>query len=246
MPLGTPVSLTPCTRRFWHSQQQGSLTNYLAGTASTELVCSHPQWIQSCRSSLLLMSPRCWCHSSAAQEFRVMHLQRSLFQHNTLWETSFNTIPDSSAFPVKKARFPRFTCFSFQHVFKIPRAVQGDKLTPTVELDNLSSPRSQCCSSGCTAPTTRWSSWIYTTAPTPFPRFYPWIPAAIPALKPHFLNPRSLLSDRVLPSPAVPSIPSSCLRCAQHPKLLPQMCPFHGVFVWLECTTGRKGAAQLI
>lgn len=70
----------------------------------------------------------------------VQHRSSGLCTRTThAMRDKLRTVPGSFAFPVKKARFPR-AAFP---VFKIPKAVKGDKLTQTVELDNLSSPSSQ-------------------------------------------------------------------------------------------------------
>lgn len=81
----------------------------------------------------------------------VQHRSSGLCTRTThAMRDKLRTVPGSFAFPVKKARFPR-AAFPVSTCLKSPKQWKGDKLTRTVELDNLSSPSSQTRSRGCSS-----------------------------------------------------------------------------------------------
>lgn len=172
----------------------------------------------------------------------VQHRSSGLCTRTThAMRDKLRTVPGSFAFPVKKARFPR-AAFPVSMCLKSPKQWKGTNWLKlwswTISAAPAPKPGPEAAAQACTAPATRWSSGIYrNSSNTNSSQFYPWIPAALPALKPHFLNPTSFRWVNVQPCQA-----SQTTACT----LLPQMCSSRGVLVWLEWTTGRKGAAQFI
>lgn len=169
---------------------------------------------------------------------------RSLLQHNAHHERQALSSTWVICFPCQKSQVPK-GCFSCQHVFKIPKAVKADKLTRTVELDNLSSPSSQTWSQGC-------SSGLHSSHHTMELRdlqeqlqhqlltVLPLDSSSTPCTEAALPESHELpLSECLPPSPAVPSIPNDCTHTPTSNVLIP----------WGFCLTGvdyrKKGSSTI-
>lgn len=219
-------------QQFWHSQQQRSLTNYPAGTASTELVCSQPQGIQNCRS-----------HSQCSRGAQGHAPAHSLFQHNTLWETSFKHFLGHLLSLLKKNRFPR-AAFPASTCLKPQSSARGQS------------------DWNCGAGQSQQSQ-----LPSPIPRLQLW-PAQLPPhdgalgfteqLQYQFLTvlPQDSSSTPCSEATLHTSTPGASVEwtaalssCAEHSKWLMQAPASDVLIPWGSCVTGvhnrKKGSSRI-